>query len=116
MGGEKNKEREEGAKQGRKWKDNVILVGHSEGWYSFLLKVWSWQVMLEKEGGVLSDFFLVKTNGAGVFPNPSQLQTLEGPLNQKGDELMSVAISRILTTRPGGCHSSYKASICVPVT
>lgn len=51
------KEREEGAKQGRKWEDNVILVGHSEGWYSFLLKVWSWQVMLEKEGGVLSDFF-----------------------------------------------------------
>ena len=25
------KEREEGAKEGRKWKVNVILVGHSEG-------------------------------------------------------------------------------------
>ena len=50
------KEREEGAKEGKKWKVNVILVGHSEGWYSFLLKVWSWQVILEKEGGVPSDF------------------------------------------------------------
>ena len=49
------KEREEGAKEGRKWKENVILVDHSEGWYSFLLKVWSWQEMLEKRG-VPSDF------------------------------------------------------------
>lgn len=46
----------------------------------------------------------------------SQLQTLEGPLNQKGTESQGHRHPRILTTRPGGCHSSYKVSICVPVT
>lgn len=45
--------------------------------------------------------FLAKKNGAGMFPDPSLLPTLEEALNQKGGQLVSLAFSHILTTGPG---------------
>ena len=58
--------KEEETKEGReRGKEDVIVMGQSEGWYSYPSKVWSWQVTLENARRVPSEF-LAKNKGWNV--------------------------------------------------